>query len=332
MTDGLLRVTDLTTVYESASGTVTAVDGINLEISQGETLGIVGESGCGKSATALSIAGLMRPPGRIVRGSIELGGRDLTLLGEKDLRRIRGTEIGFIFQDPMSTLNPTASLGDQIGERARVHLGLSKSAARDRAIDLLERVGIKGAKDRIDDYPHELSGGMRQRAIIAIALACDPRLLIADEPTTALDVTIQAQIVDLIQSLSSGSGMSVILITHDMGVTAGVCDRVNVMYAGRFVEAGLVDEIYESPKMPYTRGLLDSIPSADGPFGRELPFIKGSPPDLGNRFVGCSFLPRCSYARNVCANSEPDLTPRSRVHLARCFGTEEGGWIDEREQ
>jgi oligopeptide/dipeptide ABC transporter ATP-binding protein len=244
------------------------------------------------------------------------------------MRRLRGRKIGFIFQDPMTSLNPTLPIGFQISESARTHLGLSRSAAGDRAVELLSKVGIPRARDRMGDYPHQFSGGMRQRVMIAIALACDPMLLLADEPTTALDVTIQAQILDLIRSLSAEFGTAVILITHDLGIAAGMCHRVNVMYAGRIVETGIVDDVFERARHPYAWGLLDSLPRLTETKAARLRTIEGLPPDLIDPGVECRFSPRCHYAQDKCRTAEPELTPREgEGHLARCFGTEPGGWI-----
>ncbi len=325
----LLEVRNLSTQFNTREGVVHAVDDVSFELDYGETLGIVGESGCGKSVTALSLTRLVpNPPGKIASGEIIFDGVDLLKLTSNEMRLLRGKKIGFIFQDPMTSLNPTLPIGYQIAESARLHMGLSRSAADDRAAELLSKVGIPRAKDRLSDYPHQFSGGMRQRVMIAIALACDPMLLLADEPTTALDVTIQAQILDLIRSLSEEFGTAVILITHDLGIAAGMCNRINVMYAGRIVETGKVDDIFESPQMPYAWGLLDSLPRLDEVKGARLRTIEGLPPDLIEPGPECRFSPRCQYARDVCREQGPELSARAEEgHLARCFGTEPGGWI-----
>ncbi len=325
----LLEVRNLTTHFFTKEGVVHAVDDVSFEIDYGETLGLVGESGCGKSVTALSLTRLVpNPPGRIVRGEIIFDGIDLMKLSEEEMRLLRGKKIGFIFQDPMTSLNPTLTIGYQIAESARIHMGLSRKVADDRAVELLSKVGIPRSRERMRDYPHQFSGGMRQRVMIAIALACDPMLLLADEPTTALDVTIQAQILDLIRSLSEEFGTAVILITHDLGIAAGMCNRVNVMYAGRIVETALVDDIFERPRMPYTWGLMDSLPRLDEERGARLRTIEGMPPDLLSPPDACRFAPRCDYVRDVCREDEPELTRRDEErHLARCWGTEAEGWI-----
>ncbi len=325
----LLEVRNLSTQFFTRDGTVHAVDDVSFELDYGETLGIVGESGCGKSVTALSLTRLVpNPPGKIAAGEIILDGINILKLSREEMRRLRGKKIGFIFQDPMTSLNPTLTIGFQIAESARVHLDLSKKAADDRAVELLSKVGIPRARDRMRDYPHQFSGGMRQRVMIAIALACDPMLLLADEPTTALDVTIQAQILELIKSLSSEFGTAVILITHDLGIAAGMCNRINVMYAGRIVETGRVDDIFEKPRMPYAWGLLESLPRLDEEKHARLRTIEGLPPDLINPGPECRFSPRCRYARDTCREHEPELSEREgEGHFARCFGTEPGGWI-----
>jgi oligopeptide transport system ATP-binding protein len=325
----LLEVRDLSTHFFTKDGEVQAVDRVSFDLDYGETLGLVGESGCGKSVTALSLTRLVPdPPGKITSGEIIFDGVNVLKLSNEEMRLLRGKRIGFIFQDPMTSLNPTLTIGFQIAESARLHLGLSRRAAADRAIELLGKVGIPRARERMSDYPHQFSGGMRQRVMIAIALACDPMLLLADEPTTALDVTIQAQILELIRSLSEEFGTAVILITHDLGIAAGMCHRVNVMYAGRIVETGTVDELFEHPRMPYTWGLLDSLPRLDEERGARLRTIEGLPPDLINPADDCRFAPRCDYVRDVCRRKEPELSPRDEAgHLARCWGTEPGGWI-----
>ena len=325
----LLEVKNLSTQFLTTDGVVHAVDDVSFDLDYGETLGIVGESGCGKSVTALSLTRLIpNPPGKIVNGEILFDGVNVMKLSNNEMRLLRGKRIGFIFQDPMTSLNPTLTVGYQISESSRVHMGLSRKAADDRAAELLSKVGIPRARDRMRDYPHQFSGGMRQRVMIAIALACDPMLLLADEPTTALDVTIQAQILELIRSLSEELGTAVILITHDLGIAAGMCDRVNVMYAGRIVETGKVDDIFEHPRMPYAWGLLDSLPRLDEEKGARLRTIEGLPPDLIEPGPECRFSPRCQYAQDTCREHEPELSEREgEGHMARCFGTEPGGWI-----
>ena len=327
--DHLLEVRGLSTQFSTPDGVVEAVGDVSFDVGYGETLGLVGESGCGKSVTALSIARLVPdPPGKIVAGSIMFDGIDLLKLSVEDMRKLRGKEIGFIFQDPLTSLNPTLTIGYQIGEAIKEHMGLPDKAAKDRIVELLAKVGIPRAKDRLKDYPFQFSGGMRQRVMIAIALSCDPKLILADEPTTALDVTIQAQILELIQKLSSEFGTAVLLITHDLGIAAGMCDRVNVMYAGRIVETGSVDELFEAPRMPYAWGLLDSLPRIDDVRGDRLRTIEGLPPLLIDPPVACRFNPRCAYSREICLTQEPELTVRdSPGHLARCWATEPGGWI-----
>jgi oligopeptide transport system ATP-binding protein len=326
--DHLLEVRGLSTHFFTPDGVVQAVDDVSFDVGYGETLGLVGESGCGKSVTALSIARLVPdPPGKIVNGTILFDGIDVLKLNPEDMRKLRGKEIGFIFQDPLTSLNPTLTIGYQIGEAIRQHMGLSDKAAQERIVELLSKVGIPRARERLKDYPFQFSGGMRQRVMIAIALSCDPKLILADEPTTALDVTIQAQILELIQKLSSEFGTAVLMITHDLGIAAGMCDRVNVMYAGRIVETGTVDELFEAPRMPYAWGLLDSLPRIDDVRGDRLRTIEGLPPVLISPADACRFNPRCVYAQDVCREKEPQLTERNPGHLARCWATEPEGWI-----
>jgi oligopeptide transport system ATP-binding protein len=327
--DHLLEVRNLSTHFYTSDGVIQAVDDVSFDVGYGETLGLVGESGCGKSVSALSIARLVPdPPGKIVAGSILFDGIDVLKLNSDDMRKLRGKEIGFIFQDPLTSLNPTLTIGYQIGEAIREHMGLSEKASQERIVELLSKVGIPRARDRLKDYPFQFSGGMRQRVMIAIALSCDPKLLLADEPTTALDVTIQAQILELIQTLSAEFGTAVLMITHDLGIAAGMCDRVNVMYAGRIVETGTVDELFEQPQMPYAWGLLDSLPRIDDVRGDRLRTIEGLPPLLISPADACRFNPRCVYARDICRTSEPGLTPRGDTsHMARCWATEPEGWI-----
>jgi oligopeptide transport system ATP-binding protein len=325
--DALLEVRHLSTHIASDGGVVRAVDDVSLTIGAGETLGLVGESGCGKTMTARSIVRLLPTGGRIVAGQVLFEGTDLAAMEPTALRRLRGHRIGVVFQDPSTSLNPVHTIGDQITEPMRLHLGLSRSAATDRATELLERVGIPRPRQRLRDYPHQLSGGMRQRVMIAIAVSCEPRLLIADEPTTALDVTIQAQILELIRELSSASGTAVLLITHDLGIAAGMCDRIDVMYAGRMVETAGLDDLFERPRMPYTWGLLDALPRLGLARGERLTTIEGGPPDLAGELAGCRFAARCRWAREVCRTTEPELTQRGVGHAARCHATDVGGWV-----
>ncbi|HUG47362.1 MAG TPA: ABC transporter ATP-binding protein [Candidatus Limnocylindria bacterium] len=325
----LLDVQDLETVFAGADGVVHAVDHVSFQLRRGEVLGLVGESGCGKSVSALSIMRLLPSPPARVRGRVLFDGRDLLTLSDSEMRAVRGNQIAMIFQDPMTSLNPVLPIATQIIESIQLHMGLGQRAARARAAELLALVGIPNAKDRLNDYQHQFSGGMRQRVMIAMALSCDPKLLIADEPTTALDVTIQAQILDLMRRLRDQLGMAMILITHDLGVAAGTCDRINVMYAGRIVETGPVDTVFEQPRMPYSWGLLESMPRLDHVAGSLLATIEGAPPELTDTTERCRFAPRCSYVRDVCREREPVLSPRgSSIHLARCFGTEPDGWIE----
>jgi oligopeptide transport system ATP-binding protein len=318
----LLEVRDLRTFFFTRAGVVRAVDGVGFSVKVGKTLGIVGESGCGKSVTALSIMGLIpRPPARVVEGSIRFDGRELTTLPERDLEDIRGREIAMIFQDPMTSLNPTLKIGTQITEVLDRHFGYSKEDARRRSIELLEEVRIPRAAERLDDYPHRFSGGMRQRVMIAIALACNPKLLIADEPTTALDVTVQAQILDLLEDLREQHEMAMIIITHDMGVVAETADGVAVMYAGQIVEQAPTEELFDHPEHPYTEALLDALPQLEGEnarFGR-LRSIPGRPPDLIAPPTGCRFAPRCPHAglADGCAERLPELRAIRPGHLVR---------------
>ena len=294
------------------------MDGVSFSVQAGRTLGIVGESGCGKSVSALSIMGLVPPPGRVAGGQILFEGRDLLKLPAGELRALRGDRISMIFQEPMSSLNPAFTIGDQIAEVLLNHRKLAKKSARDRAIEMLRRVHIPEAERRYDDYPHRLSGGMRQRAMIAMALACDPRLLIADEPTTALDVTLQAQILDLMRELKAASGAAIILITHDLGVVAEVCDEVAVMYAGEIVERASVDELFASPQHPYTVGLLGSIPRLDRR-AEHLATIEGMVPNMTKPPTGCRFAARCPFVGDACLKAPPPLVAVSPGHASRCI-------------
>ncbi len=326
----LLEIDQLQVAFGTGSTAVTAIDRLSLTVDRGETVCLVGESGCGKSLTALSILGLLpRPAGRFSGGSIRFDGTELVGLPEKELRRIRGRRIAMIFQEPMTSLNPVLTVGRQITEVLELHLGMNRKAARDRAIELLAKVGIPSPGLRVDDYPHQMSGGMRQRAMIAMALACNPDLLIADEPTTALDVTIQAQILELIGSLKSELRMGTLLITHDMGVVAEMADRVAVMYAGRKVEEGPVRGLFAAPGHPYTRGLLSSIPHPD-PQTRSTKYLKrirtipGSVPELRELGAGCHFSGRCQDAIDRCRGSEPGLEPPGSDHRWACWVTHNG--------
>ena len=318
----LLQVDDLQTTFSLSGRTqVRAVDGVSLTVAPGETLAIVGESGSGKSVTSLSIMRLLPARiGQITRGSIQLRGRELTTLSDRQMRGIRGKHIGMIFQEPMTSLNPVHTVGRQIAEVVIRHEKLSKAKANDRAVEMLDLVGIPEARKRAESYPHQLSGGMRQRAMIAMALACRPSLLIADEPTTALDVTIQAQILELMKELQQQLGMAIVLITHDLGVVAEMADRVVVMYAGQVVETGGVDDIFARPRMPYTAGLMQSIPHLNGAVvKRRLRTIPGQVPNLLRLPPGCRFSPRCSHVRETCSALEPPLEPARDGHLVRCL-------------
>jgi oligopeptide/dipeptide ABC transporter ATP-binding protein len=302
----LLEVTNLRTWFESTAGPIRAVDGVDFTLGAGRTLGIVGESGSGKSVSALSIMRLVEPPGRVQEGSsVVFDGRDLMQLGERELESIRGAEISMVFQEPMTSLNPVYTVGDQVAESVRIHRGAKGRAARERALEMLKLVGIPEASRRLDDYPHQLSGGMRQRVMIAMALACDPKLIIADEPTTALDVTIQAQILELLADLRERLGMAILLITHDLGVVAEMCDDVVVMYAGRVVERGPVADVFTAPQHPYTEALLQSIPMLGMTQAEPLRVIRGSVPSPLDWPEGCRFRPRCDYAFDKCVELPP---------------------------
>jgi oligopeptide/dipeptide ABC transporter ATP-binding protein len=319
VSEPLLRVDDLQVAFATERGTIHAVNGVSFEIATGETLGIVGESGCGKSVTALALLGLLPRAGRVTGGSGWFVGRDLLALSDADLRRIRGREIGMIFQDPMTSLNPVLTIGLQIREALVAHFGMSKATAERRAAELLDQVGIPNPSARLGDYPHQFSGGMRQRAMIAMALACQPKLLIADEPTTALDVTIQAQILDLLRSLVVEHDTSLILITHDLGVVAGMCEDVNVMYAGTLVETASADDLFASPRHRYTLGLLQSVPRLDVARSQKLQPIQGQPRNMLSAPASCPFAPRCPYVIERCEQELPLLTPVGNSHEAACF-------------
>ncbi|MFG2990140.1 ABC transporter ATP-binding protein [Streptomyces sp. NPDC048257] len=303
----LLEVRDLHVEFKTRDGVAKAVNGVNYSVAEGETLAVLGESGSGKSVTAQAVMGILdMPPGRIAGGEILFKGRDLLKMKEEERRKVRGAEMAMIFQDALSSLNPVLSVGAQLGEMYEVHRGMSRKAAKVKAVELMDRVKIPAAKERVGDYPHQFSGGMRQRIMIAMALALEPSLIIADEPTTALDVTVQAQVMDLLAELQRELNMGLILITHDLGVVADVADKIAVMYAGRIVEAAPVHEIYKAPAHPYTRGLLDSIPRLDQK-GEELYAIKGLPPNLLAIPPGCAFNPRCPMAQAVCRTDVPPL-------------------------
>jgi oligopeptide/dipeptide ABC transporter ATP-binding protein len=321
MADRILQIKDLRTYFFTRAGAIKAVEGLSLALSRGETLALVGESGSGKSVTALSILRLVPPPGRIVSGQIYFEGEDLLKFSQEQMRRLRGRQIAMIFQDPMTSLNPVYTVGEQIAEAIRYHLGLERRRAWARAVELMERVRIPDAKRRAKNYPHELSGGMRQRAMIAMALCCNPKLLIADEPTTALDVTIQAEILDLLGELKRDFGLSMLLITHDLGIVAETANAVSVMYAGQIVEQAPTRELFSNPRHPYTEGLLNCLPrpAQGGAERRRLRAIEGSVPDLLNLPAGCSFAPRCSYAVEECRAREIPLLEVSDGHRSRCI-------------
>ena len=324
----LLEVNGLRTHFFTSAGVVKAVDGVTFDLMEGESLAIVGESGCGKSITALSIMRLIpSPPGRILGGSIRFMGEDLLAQDDKAMRDIRGNRIGMVFQEPMTSLNPVLTIGRQLTEAVQRHLGYDDEAAHARASELLELVGIPDAANRLRAYPHEFSGGMRQRVMIAMALSCSPKLLIADEPTTALDVTIQAQILELIQQVQRELGIAVIIITHNLGVVARYVDRINVMYAGRIVERGTLHQVFDEPQHPYTKGLLASVPRLDKPKGERLIPIEGMPPDLSNLPAGCAFRERCAYAIARCEEDVPEVRhvkSAAAEHHVACWAVETG--------
>jgi oligopeptide transport system ATP-binding protein len=318
----LLQVKDLRTYFYTEEGVVKAVDGVTYDVAEGETLALVGESGCGKSISALSILRLIPiPPGRIVSGEVIFENEDLLKLSEEEIRHIRGNKISMVFQEPMTSLNPVLTIGKQLTEAIELHLKLDKQAATARAIQLLEMVGVAEAERRVNDYPHQFSGGMRQRVMIAMALSCNPKLLIADEPTTALDVTIQAQVLEVMARLSREFGTSVIIITHNLGVVARYADRVNVMYAGKIIETSTAANVYGDPRHPYTLGLLNSVPRLDQVTGEKLIPIEGLPPDLSQLPPGCSFYPRCVYRIDKCKEEYPPLQLVGDNHYAAC-------WVD----
>jgi len=315
----LLEVDDLRVEFSTRRGTVYAVNGISFAIAPGETLGIVGESGCGKSVTSLAILGLLAGNGRVRSGRALFEGRDLIRLKDRALRGIRGREIAMIFQDPMTSLNPVLTIGRQIRETLETHFDMNRKEAEARAAELIDRVGIPSAKARLRDYPHQFSGGMRQRAMIAMALACEPKLMIADEPTTALDVTIQAQILDLLRELVAEENAALILITHDLGVVAGMCERVNVMYAGMFMETGSAEQLFGAPRHPYTLGLLQSVPRLDLGRRARLHPIEGSPPNMLHAPSACPFQPRCRYEVDLSSREVPQLVEIEPGHKVACF-------------
>jgi oligopeptide/dipeptide ABC transporter ATP-binding protein len=321
----LLDVRELRTEFRTGIGVVRAVDDVSYTVEQGETVAIVGESGSGKSAGAMSILRLIPdPPGRIVGGRILFAGRDLMEASDEEMRRIRGGEIGMVFQEPMTSLNPVLTIGRQITEAIEQHRGVDRASATKRAVELLTLVGIADPKRRLKQYPHQFSGGMRQRVVIAIALACDPKLIIADEPTTALDVTIQAQILELMRDLTRRLNVALIIITHNLGVVARYAHRVNVMYAGRIVESGLAEAVYHRPRHPYTVALLRSVPRLDRPRQARLDPVEGQPPDLTRLEPGCAFRPRCRFAIEACAKARPALEPTEEPsHFAACFRSAE---------
>ena len=328
----LLDVQDLKVEFWTARGTIYAVNGVSFDIAPGETLGIVGESGCGKSVTSLAILGILARAAKVTSGTVLFDDRDLLKLSDEELRGVRGREIAMIFQDPMTSLNPVLTIGFQIQEVLRTHFGMDKRDAADRAAELLDRVGIPNASARLRDYPHQFSGGMRQRAMIAMALACQPKLLIADEPTTALDVTIQAQILDLLRELVSEQDTALILITHDLGVVAGMCERVNVMYAGMFMETGTAEQVFAKPRHPYTLGLLQSVPRLDAARKTALQPIEGNPRDMLSPPQACPFAPRCRYEVEESTRSVPPLEQVEPGHKLACFNpVPEDEWQKMRE-
>ena len=319
MSEKLLEIKDEKLSFFTPAGEVKALNGVSFSMEEGEVLGIVGESGSGKSVTAYSVMGLTAYPGKLIGGTINFNGHQIDKMSEKEMRKIRGNEVSIIFQDPMTSLNPVYTIGNQITEVICLHTGKSKKEAHDRAKELLELVGINEPAKRLKQYPHELSGGMRQRVMIAIALACEPKLLIADEPTTALDVTIQAQILELMQELRKKLGMSIIMITHDLGVVASMCERIAVMYAGHIVEYGTADEIFYEPKHEYTKGLINSIPKLSAQEIERLVPIEGQPVDLLNPPAGCPFAPRCANCMKICLREMPPKTELSDTHYSHCW-------------
>ena len=324
MPNQILNVQGLETRFHTDEGTVHAINGVSFAINEGETVGIVGESGCGKSVTMLSVLRLIpTPPGKITAGTAEFRGQDLLKMEDEEIRHVRGAQISMIFQDPMTSLNPVLTVGKQLTEPMLLHLGMTKQQANNRAVELLEMVGIPGARERLSDYPHQFSGGMRQRVMIAMALSCNPQILIADEPTTALDVTIQAQFIELVKRLQENLGMAIIWITHDLGVIAGLAQRMMVMYGGFFIEEAPVKELYANPRHPYTIGLLGSLPRLDGKHSERLVSIDGLPPVLYEMPSACPFAPRCKFAIERCSKENPVLEEISPNHSIAC-------WVDTR--
>jgi oligopeptide transport system ATP-binding protein len=322
MPNQLLNVQDLKTHFKTRDGMVHAVNGVSMTLDEGETVGLVGESGCGKSVTMMSVLRLIPiPPGKIVSGKVEFRGQDLLKMSDDEIRHIRGAQISMVFQDPMTSFNPVLTIGRQVAEPLEIHLGMSRDQAAKRVVELLEMVGIPRAKERLNDYPHQFSGGMRQRVMIAMALACNPQILIADEPTTALDVTIQAQIIELVKRLRDEIGMAIIWITHDLGIVAGLAKRVVVMYGGYFIEEALVKELYGNPQHPYTMGLLGSLPRLDLDQKKRLVSIDGLPPVLYEDPQYCPFAPRCKYAVERCWKENPKLQLVAPDHKVAC-------WVD----
>lgn len=321
----LLEVKDLATYFFTPEGVVKAVDGVSYDLEEGETLALVGESGCGKSVSALSLMRLIQNPGRTVAGQVTFDGKDLLSLSDSAMRAVRGNDMAMIFQEPMTSLNPVLTIGKQLTEALQLHLEMDRKAANDRAGELLEMVGIPEGRNRLTDYPHQFSGGMRQRVMIAMALSCNPKMLIADEPTTALDVTIQAQILELVKRLGQELGTAVLIITHNLGVVARYADRVNVMYAGKIIERGSAEEIYHNPRHPYTIGLLNSVPRLDEAIKAQLEPIEGLPPDLIGLPPGCSFRPRCKFSIDRCATEVPPLEEVAAGHISACWVSEKLG-------
>ena len=328
MSQPLLHIDNLHVHFNTSDGVVQAINGASLTLNPGEIVGLVGESGSGKSVTAMSILGLVpKPPAVYPEGRILWKGIDLLTTPDRELREIRGGEISMIFQDPMTSLNPVYTIGHQISEMIRVHERMSAKAAKERSIEMLNLVGVPNPQQRVDDYPHQFSGGMRQRAMIAMALSCNPELLIADEPTTALDVTIQAQILEILEKSARELNVAVLLITHDLGVVAGICDRVAVMYGGRIVEEAPVDDLFERPLMPYTWGLMKSIPQMDQVQGSRLYTIPGSPPVMSRPPKGCAFAPRCEFAVDKCQTEVPELETYAASRLVRCHRVNEPNFV-----
>ena len=325
MSEHLVEIKNERLSFFTPAGEVKALNDVSLYLQEGEVLGIVGESGSGKSVTSYSIMGITADPGRIIGGTVMFNGHQIETLSEKEMRKIRGKEVSMIFQDPMTSLNPVYTIGNQIEEAILLHTDKTKAEAKERAVELLRLVGINEPEKRVKQYPHELSGGMRQRVMIAIALACEPKLLIADEPTTALDVTIQAQILELIMELKQKLGMAVILITHDLGIVASMCDRIAVMYAGKVVECGSTDDIFYDPKHEYTKGLLRSVPRLNERESQRLIAIEGTPVDMLNPPAGCPFAPRCPKCMKICLREMPPYTDFSEIHSSAC-------WLNQKEE